>query len=205
MSKRAPKQPAAERRRRILDGASSVFATSSYARADTAELAAAAGVKPSALYRYFPSKRDLYLAVLREASPRLLRLWERAFADAEDPLQGLWAIGMAYYDHSIGRSPMMRLWFQAMSETSDPDVRAAVRETLTGAVDVIAANIADGQARGIVRRDVDPRVAAWHFMGIGIMFDLLAVLGLSEELDRPTAEAWGRFFIDSIREGPQTP
>lgn len=199
MSKRAPKQPAAERRRLILEGASSVFATSSYAKADTAELAAAAGVKPSALYRYFPSKRNLYLAVLEEASPRLLQIWERAFAEAGDPLQGIWDVGMAYYDHATGRAPMMRLWFQALSEADDPDVRAAVGETLTGAVDVITANIEDGKARGLVKPGVDARVAAWHFMGIGLMFDLLSVLGLPGELDRATAENWGRFFIESIR------
>lgn len=39
-------------------------------------------------------------------------------------------------------------------------------------------------------------------MGIGIMFDLLAALGHTGEMDRPTAEAWGRFFINSIRKEP---
>jgi len=163
-------------------------------------LAREVGLGAAALYRYFPSKRNLYLAVLEEASPRLLQIWERAFAEAGDPLQGIWDIGMAYYDHATGRAPMMRLWFQALSEADDPDVRAAVGETLTGAVDVITANIEDGKARGLVKPGVDARVAAWHFMGIGLMFDLLSVLGLPGELDRATAENWGRFFIESIRQ-----
>jgi AcrR family transcriptional regulator len=199
MTARAPKQPATVRRRTILEAAHEVFSESSFQNADTAELAEAAGVKPAALYRYFPSKRDLYLATLEEASPRLLGLWKEAASQSGDALEAMWDIGMAYYDHTQSRSPVMRLWFQALSEASDPAVRGTIARTFTGAVDLLAANIDRGKAEGVVRAEIDSRIAAWHFMAVGLAFDLLHILGLDAELDRSKAEQWGRLYIDAVR------
>lgn len=200
MQTRAPKQPAHQRRRTILDGAGSVFAASSYANADTAALAKAAGVKPAALYRYFPGKRDLYLATLKDAGPRLLALWRSAIEGATDPLDAIWTLGMAYYDHVQSRSAVMRLWFQALGEASDPEVRETVAATVSGAVDLLAKNIDDGKKQGLIRHDVDSRVAAWHLMAIGYTFDIIHLLGLDADMGRARAEEWGRFYIDSLRE-----
>jgi AcrR family transcriptional regulator len=199
LSGRAPKQRAAEREATILAGARRVFAGASFAQADTAELAAAAGVKPAALYRYFPTKRDLYLATLRDAGPRLLALWRAARDEADDPAEALRNIGMAYYDHARGRSPVMRLWFQAVGEASDPEVREIVAGTLGEAVEVIASIIRAGQATGAFSGEVDARADAWRFMGIGLSMDVAAVLGFDADLTRETVQRWGDGFIDSLR------
>lgn len=198
-AKRAPKQPADERRKTILAGAQEVFAGASYAQADTNELAAAAGVKPAALYRYFPTKRDLYLATLADAGPKLLRLWEQGLERAEDPLEAMRSIGMAYYDHAEGRSPTMRLWFQAVGEASDPEVREVVGQTIGGAVALLKKNLEAGMEEGLVRADLDVVTAAWHFMAIGFAMDLIHQLGFNEELNRERVAAWGKLYLDSIR------
>lgn len=199
LSGRAPKQPAAQREATILAGARRVFAGSSFAQADTADLAAAAGVKPAALYRYFPSKRDLYLATLRDAGPRLIQLWRRAIESSPGPEEALHSIGMAYYDHASSRSPVMRLWFQAVAEASDPEVRGIVAGTLGEAVEVIADLIREGQRTGRFDSALDARADAWRFMGIGLSMDLVHVLGFETDLNRQTVEEWGEAFIDSLR------
>lgn len=198
-STRAPKQPAEQREATILAGARRVFAGRSFAQADTAELAAAAGVKPAALYRYFPSKRELYLSTLRDAGPRLLELWRRAIAANGEPEEALRSIGMAYYDHAASRSPVMRLWFQAVGETSDPEVHAIVAETIGEAVGLIADIIARGQGRGTFSPSLDPRAEAWRFMGIGLSMDIMHVLGFGADIDRAKVESWGDAFIASLR------
>jgi len=202
MRKRAPKRPAHERRRLILESAQTVFAASSYARVGTAGLAKAAGISEPALYRYFPSKRDLYVSTLRAAGQRLLGIWKRTVDQSGDPLGAIWTIGIGYYDHLRGRSPVMRLWFQALAEASDPSVRTALAENFAGAVGLLEANLEDGKARGLIRRDLNARIAAWHFMAIGLTFDLIHLLGLDEELDRPKVEEWGRLYLESISEEP---
>lgn len=202
MRKRAPKRPADERRRLILEGAQSVFANAGYADAGTDALARAAGVAPSAIYRYFPGKRDLYLAALRDAAPRLLALWSERGRAVPDPLEAIRLFGLEYYDHLQGRSDYARLWFRALGEAEDPDVRSILAENFLAMVEAVARLVAAAQEAGTARRDLDPRVAAWHFMAIGFSFDLVHHLGLDAELDRDRVEAWGRLFIDSLREAP---
>lgn len=203
MKQRAPKRPAAERKRLILESAQSVFAASGYANAGTDEVARGAGVAPSAIYRYFPSKRDLYLATLRDAGPRLVALWRRAAERAGDPLETIWEIGLQYYDHVHTRSPFTHLWFKALGDASDPEVQAIMATSYRAMIDVITGLIEDGQERGLVRADIAPRIAAWHFMAIGSTFDLIHQLGLDDELDRPRVEEWGRHYIESLREVPR--
>jgi AcrR family transcriptional regulator len=202
MKRRAPKRPAHERRRLILEGAQAVFASASYAKSATADVAKAAGVSAPAVYRYFPSKKDLYVSSLKAAGEILLRIWERIVDEDADPLQTIWAIGMGYYDHVQSRSPVMRLWFQALGEAADTEVRAALAANFAAAVDLLEKNLERGRARGVVRRDIDLRIAAWHFMGIGLTFDLINVLGLHEELDRCKVEDWGRLYLESVKEKP---
>ena len=199
MKERAPKRPAAERKRMILESAQTVFAASGYANAGAEEVARGAGVAASAIYRYFPSKRELYLAALRDSGARLLSIW-KASADATgEPLQTIWQIGMDYYDHVQTRSTFARLFFQALGDASDDDVRTAIAGNFTAMVDLLSDRLAAGQAHGIVRSDVDPRIVAWHFMAIGLTFDLVNHLGMENELDRAKVEDWGHFYIESIR------
>jgi len=198
--KRAPKRPAEERKRIILESAQEAFASGGYAQVGTGDVARAAGVSSPALYRYFPSKRDLYLATLRAAGPKLLAHWEHTAEETDDPLRTIREIGMAYYDHVQGRAPVMGIWFQALAEAGDAEVREQLATSFTAAIDLLERNLDEGKARGMVRTDVDSRVAAWHFMAIGLTFDLVHRLDLQGELDREAVEAWGELYIDSIRE-----
>ncbi len=202
MRKRAPKRPGHVRKRLILDGAEEVFAASGYAGADTGALARAGGVSAPALYRYFSGKRELFLSTLENAGLRLRGIWQRLVDGAADPLDAVWTIGLGYYDHTVSRAPVMRLWFQAVAAADDPDVRAALRENFGAFVDVLQRNLDEGKRRGLVSPDVDTRVAAWSFMGIGLTFDLIHLAGLDQELDRSKVEHWGRLYLKSIREGP---
>ncbi len=199
MRTRAPKRPAHERKRLILEGAQSVFAAASYARTATSEVARAAGVSAPAIYRYFPSKKDLYVSTLRLAGKSLLGIWRHIFDASADPLEGIWTLGMGYYDHVQSRSPVMRLWFQALSEADDREVRTSLAEFFIAAVDLFETNLKRGQASGLVRADLDPRIAAWHFMAMGLTSDLIHLLGLDEELNRRKVEDWARLYLESVR------
>src|SRR5690606_33424180 len=55
-----------ERRRQILDAARALLATRPYNEVSMADLAEAAGVARGLLHHYFGSKRDLYLAIVRD-------------------------------------------------------------------------------------------------------------------------------------------
>ena len=199
MRQRAPKKPAAERRQMIIESAQEVFAQEGYANAGTAEIARAVGVTSAAVYRYFPSKRDLYLAALRDAGPRLLSVISEIGKEVSDPLETIRRVGLGYYDRVTGRTPYSRLWFQALGDVGDSDVREAIASNFTAIVEVVAAELERGKKMGLVRAELDTRIAAWQFMAIGLTFDLLHQLDLDAELNRAKVEAWGSLFIDSLR------
>ncbi|MEU8889194.1 TetR/AcrR family transcriptional regulator [Streptomyces sp. NPDC048442] len=68
-------------RERILDAAHELMRTLGLSRATTKEIAKAAGCSEAALYKYFASKEDLFVAVLTERLPRLTPLLHRLALD----------------------------------------------------------------------------------------------------------------------------
>jgi AcrR family transcriptional regulator len=74
------------RRREILDVAATLFARHGYDETDTQALADQVGVGKGTVYRYFPSKRELFLASADRAMTRLQECLEGAIAAHEDPL-----------------------------------------------------------------------------------------------------------------------
>lgn len=196
---RAPRLPAQHRRRLIIESAREVFAGQSYAKVGTADLAKAASVSEPALYRYFSSKKELFLATLRSTAPKLLDIWQSIASDVDDPLEILWSVGVHYYDHLQSHSGNMKLQFQAVSEADDPEIRQALRENFGGFVNFITETLEEGKRRGIIRRDIDSRMVAWQFLGIGFTLDLMHLLGFSSEIDRGKMEQWSRLYQEMLR------
>src|SRR3954447_20353749 len=60
------------RRAQLLELAQAAFAARSYDEVSIDDVARAAGVSKGLLYHYFPTKRDLYIAGLREAARQLI-------------------------------------------------------------------------------------------------------------------------------------
>jgi len=196
---RARRLPAKDRRRQIIESAREVFASQSYAKVGTADLAKAVGISEPALYRYFSGKKQLFLATLRSTAPRLLEIWQSIAYDVEDPLETLWSVGVHYYDHLQSHSGNMKLYFQGVSEADDPEIREALRENFAGFVGFVADTLEEGKRRGIVRRELDSRLAAWQFLGIGLTLDLMHLLGFRSELGRSNAEQWARLYLETLR------
>jgi len=65
-----------ERRRQLLDAGAALFARHAYEEISMRQIAQAAGVSKPLLYHYFPSKNELFLAAVAEASSELQRLIE---------------------------------------------------------------------------------------------------------------------------------
>ncbi len=196
---RASRLPADARRRQIIETARQVFATQSYWHVGTADLARAAGVSEPALYRYFRSKKELFLAAIRATRPRLLDLWQEIAYQVEDPLETLWAIGVSYYDHLRDDATASKLQFRALSEADDGDTREALRENYQAFVRFVAETLEEGKRRGIVRAELDSWLMAWQFLGIGLTLDLMHALEMDRGLDRSRMERWQRSYLAGVR------
>jgi AcrR family transcriptional regulator len=61
-----------ERRRQLVALGHELFSSRTYDEVSIDELARAAGISKGLLYHYFPTKRDFYIATVREAATQLL-------------------------------------------------------------------------------------------------------------------------------------
>jgi AcrR family transcriptional regulator len=75
------------RREEILDAATGLFAEHGYSDAVTQELAERLQVGKGTIYRYFPSKRELFLAAVDRGMQRLREHVDASIAGVEDPLE----------------------------------------------------------------------------------------------------------------------
>src|SRR5215471_16582848 len=83
-----PADPArcARRREEILEAAVKLFAEHGYPETDMQVLADTLGVGKGTLYRYFPSKQDLFLAAADDVMRRLTAAVDASIAGIDDPL-----------------------------------------------------------------------------------------------------------------------
>jgi AcrR family transcriptional regulator len=151
-----------EKRRQILRAAIAVFARSGYHTSRVADVAKEAGVAYGLVYHYFGSKEDLLESIFRRTWARMLEAVEAVEAEdttAREQLAGVARIVLGTFE-------------------TDPDlIRVLIREVarspqLGREVDEIAHAFAAlerivvrGQERQELRRDVDPRLAAWVVYG----------------------------------------
>jgi AcrR family transcriptional regulator len=130
---------AGERRQQLLDVAGGLFAAHGYHGLSMEQLADAAGVSKPVLYQHFASKRDLYLALVREAVTEMESQVRKALEGTEDNkarVQG--SIG-AYFDF-IG-DPRFQLLLNA--ELTDTAVRGEVEGAMLRVATVIGTLIAE--------------------------------------------------------------
>jgi AcrR family transcriptional regulator len=65
-----------ERRRQLLELGAELFATHSFGELSMARIAREAGISKALLYHYFPSKRDFFVATLRQGALEIARRTE---------------------------------------------------------------------------------------------------------------------------------
>lgn len=162
--------PAKERKASVLDCACGIFSTGSYRGTTTAEIAREAGVTEPVLYRHFPSKRALYLAVLDESWRRLHELWEAVVEGEPDPRFWVGAMGQAYFAAKDPKVMCADLWMQALIEASDDaEIRKFMRRQMREVHDYVSDVIRRSQAAGGVLPERDASAEAWIFISIGLL------------------------------------
>lgn len=87
------------RRQHILEQAASVFREHGYDRASMAQIAAKVGGSKTTLYGYFPSKEELFAAVMTEGmNAQAMALVDLIDPQSDDPRPALTTFGRRYLD-----------------------------------------------------------------------------------------------------------
>jgi AcrR family transcriptional regulator len=122
---RGVRMPRLERRAQLLDAALGVFVAQGYHAAAMDEIAERAGVSKPVLYQHFPSKLELYLALLEQACDKIIEACRQALASTNDNRVRVEATMVAFYDYVANAQGAFRLVFES-DLTNEPAVRAQV-------------------------------------------------------------------------------
>ena len=166
--------PAAERREMVLEAAVAEFAVHGLAGTSTEDVARRVGISQPYLFRLFPTKKTLFLALVE----RCFRRIEDAFTTAAGDLAGDEALtAMAdEYTRLLDDRTLLRLQMQIYAACGDPEIRDAARtgykhlwemvERITGlpfqtVVDFFAVGMLMNVAAALDLPAVDERWTSW--------------------------------------------
>ena len=166
--------PAAERREMVLEAAVAEFAAGGLAGTSTEDVARRAGISQPYLFRLFPTKKTLFLALVE----RCFRRIEDAFTTAAGDLTGDEAMtAMAdEYTRLLDDRTLLRLQMQIYAACGDPEIRDAARagykhlwemvERITGlpfqtVVDFFAVGMLMNVGAALDLPSVDERWTSW--------------------------------------------
>jgi AcrR family transcriptional regulator len=107
------------RREEILDAAARVFAARGYPGTEVQVVADELGVGKGTIYRYFPSKEELFLAAADRGMKRLSEAVERAGAATADPLDRMEACIRTYLAFFKEHPEHVELLIQERAEFRD--------------------------------------------------------------------------------------
>jgi AcrR family transcriptional regulator len=186
MEARMPRRPAAHAeamRERILDGGRRAFIAGGFRGTSVPSIAAEAGVSVGLIYRYFPSKEELFLELCISGTPEELTHLAERIAPIDDPVARLTVAIDSYFDalfHAIG-APLV---LQALAAApSDERIRLALRRRGDDLRGFSAAFTVDAIRRGELdpATDVDEVAATTTMLLDGA---LVAVAEQGDDLDR---------------------
>jgi AcrR family transcriptional regulator len=175
---RSPRLPRDERRAQLLSAALEVFASNGYHGAAMDEIAEAAHVSKPVLYQHFPSKRDLYLALLDSHLASLSDLMKKALASTTDNRERVRAVIRAYYEFISADDQAHRLVFQS-DLLNDTDVASRLETFNRGFSEAIAEVIASDTKLPLVEAQLLGRglagmaqVSARHWLETSTTLDI---------------------------------
>ena len=125
MTRTGQRMKAGERREAVLAAAVTEFAARGLAGTSTEDVARRAGISQPYLFRLFPTKKALFLALVERCFRQVADAFEAAAADrvGEDALD---AMGDAYHELLEDRT-LLLLQLQAYAACDDPEIRDATR------------------------------------------------------------------------------
>lgn len=157
--------PTEARRAEIVAAVLHLAATQSPAHITTGDIAGELGFTQGAVFRHFPSKDAIWLAVLEWVDAELIAALERAAQEGRTPLDGLERVFMAHIRFVMAWPGVPRILFHDLQRPDDTPLKQRVRQLL-GRYRQILARLFDAAARqGQVGGGLDPHAAATLFIG----------------------------------------
>ena len=185
--------PAAERRAATVESVVALAATSNPSEITTAAIATRMGLSQGALFKHFPTKDAILVAVMQWVADSLMTRVNAALESATTPVHALEALFLAHVDFVAKHPGVPRLVFGELQRTKRSAAGRMVQMLLRTYGERVKGILADAKTRGELDPAIDPEAASILFVGTvqGLVMQSL----LSGEIGRIRADAPRVFAI----------
>lgn len=195
----------------ILNAAERVFAAQGLQAASVRAIAAEAGCDASLIYYHFESKEAMFLALLDRFFPVLHQDLVELTAQVERPVaERMWETLRLYHQH-MGHRAGLRAIIKGELVRGAEGLQREIGSRLVRNAEQVATILRQGIDSGVLRPDVEPRLAAFFLLKTFIeTLDLVPRLGgfLSDPVrpDIPkAAHSWFQLYWRGVALDPLTP
>lgn len=195
----------------ILAAAERVFSAQGLRAASLRAIAAEAGCDPALIYYHFDSKEAMFLALLDRIFPPLHEaLVDLAAQDHRPTAERLWEVLRLYHQHMghhVGLRAIIRGELMRGAEGLQPQIAQRILRN----AEQVARILREGQRRGDLRGDLDPRLATFFLLKTFIeTLDFAPRFGalLQQPMDIRIPEAvltWFHLYWRGVAADPLTP
>lgn len=150
-----------EKKNKILTVALNEFATKGYESANINTIAKRSGVSVGSLYKYFDSKSDLFLTTVYNGINALETVLAEISGSKDDVMLKLEKLVRTAVEYSRKQSDLIKLYYEITAENNAELVRTLSKKMESVAAEVYIDTIITGQEKGEIRKDIDPKMAAF--------------------------------------------
>lgn len=165
MPRSARNLPADERRAVTVEAVIALAGKQNPSDITTAAIAQQMGLTQGALFRHFPNKDAILLAVMEWVAERLLGRVDKAIEAAPSPLAALEAAFMAHIDFVVKHPGVPRMLFGELQRADVSPAKLMVRTMIRAYSSRLKRLVEDGKAQGELAADLDVDAATTLFIG----------------------------------------
>lgn len=155
----------ADRRDAILRAAITTFAARGFFNAQVADVARTAGVAAGTVYLYFRGKDDLLISIFERTMREAIEAGRRSLDGRSSALDRLREIARLHLER-LGRDRDLAVVFQVELRQSTKFMERFSATYLREYLGIIRDVIAEGQSKGVFRKQVNPTLAAKMLFGV---------------------------------------
>ena len=190
---------AEQRREQILSCSINVLAKSNYQKSRVTDIADLVGVTEAAIYKYFPTKKHLFIAVLGYMSDRLMNSLALVIEAEADPIEALRKAATAFTDPEVNPPDQVRIRSKAIAEVDDPEIADQLQQDHIRFVFLLRGIVENGVCQGVFRSDLNVDTIVLLLDAVGMFVETLKLLSLEGNTPEETGLGLMNRVIELLR------
>jgi TetR/AcrR family transcriptional regulator len=169
---------AAQRKEQILACSIEVLAKSNFQKTRVADIADLVGISEAAIYKYFPTKKHLFLAVLEYMSDKLIASLSTIIETETDTLEALRKAAAAFADPAVNHPDHVRIRSKAIAEVDDTEIASRLQNDHLRFVFMLHGIVEKGVRQGMLRSDLGVDTIILLLDAVAMFVETLKLLSL---------------------------